>query len=296
MAKKVLLVAPRNFRNNPETMSDNVFMKEALPAEDLQSRAMAEFNNLCRLLEASGIETLQLLQDDELDTPDAVFPNNWFSTHPGNRLVIYPMKALSRRHERRPQFIRQLTQLYPDVLDLSPNETRGLYLEGTGSVVIDHDRRIAYASLSERTSSNLLYEWGKKMNHEVVLFSCYDKDNRSIYHTNVVLSIGRRFAIYCPEIIHNRDEREQVEARLRETGHELIPVTYDQMSKFCCNCLELQNDKDENILLMSSRAHDAFTDDQRRKLSAYARIIHCALDTFETYGGGSARCMVAEMC
>ncbi|REJ83752.1 MAG: amidinotransferase [Bacteroidetes bacterium] len=293
-AKEVLMVDPAGFRFNPETGQDNYFMS-AKAGSDISVYAREEFDRLKYLLEENGMRVSLFKIEDNLDTPDAVFPNNWFSTHPDGRLVIYPMKAPSRRLERRSHIIDFLKSRYSVVHDFSRNEDRGLYLEGTGSIVMDHDARIAWAALSERTSTNLLYEWGKKLNYSLILFSSDDEQRRSIYHTNVMMCLGPGFAILCTDSIRDSDEKRLVKKSITESGRTIIEISMEQMKNFCGNCLALENDKKEKLLIMSSRAHSAFSSEQIIILERHCRIIHTELSTFETLGGGGARCMIAEL-
>jgi hypothetical protein len=296
-ASSVLMIEPRNFISNPETVSDNFFQASSadIPAEEINIMVSLEFSSLKTKLEENGIEVNLYWQQDDLDTPDAMYPNNWFSTHGNGRLIIYPMRALNRRLERRISILNVLKKKYPVHIDLAPNENKGAFLEGTGSLVLDHERKIAYASLSERTSSNLLFEWSRLMGYELVLFTSYDKEGRVIYHTNVMLCIADKYAIVCLDAIPGMDEKRQVKTRLEETNHVIIAVTLPQMHHFCANCLQLQNSQGEKFLVMSDNAYEHFTDEQRATIEKFNPVIHTNLRTIEKYGGGGARCMLAEL-
>jgi hypothetical protein len=295
IAKSVLLIKPTNFYSNPQTLQDNHFQSSSPDLRDVQDKAEMEFEGLRKLLTAHGINVELIELQDDLETPDAIFPNNWFSTHPNGTMVLYPMKAANRRLERRPYIIDKLHQKYPNLIDLSRNEDKGLYLEGTGSIILDNLNKKAYAALSERTSSNLIYEWSKKTNYETITFSAYDENDKLIYHTNVLLTIGDGFCILCTESIKDSDEIRLVNKSFKETGHEVIEINYDQLKKFCGNCIQLENDKGERFLIMSSQAYEAFTDEQIKTLEKYSKIIHTPLYTIESQGGGGARCMIAEL-
>jgi len=296
-ARKVLMIEPKNFISNPQTAGDNFFQPGTgmiAPGVE-QDQSLKEFNGLADLLAQSGIEVHVFRQDDLLETPDAVFPNNWFSTMPGGELILYPMMAVNRRMERRLPVIRFLENMYPKTLNLAHDERRGIFLEGTGSLVIDHSNKIAYASLSQRTSSNLLFEWSKMTGYEVVIFSSLDRKGETVYHTNVMMTLCERFAIICISAIDDEEAKERVIKSLLRTGHELIEITLEQMHHFCGNCLELENNKGEKILVMSDNAFSHFSDFQKIQIEKHCRILHTGLDTIETYGGGGARCMLAEL-
>ena len=296
-ARSVLMIEPKNFVSNPQTAGDNFFqhMPAYVTDENIEEKALKEFNSLTKVLKHAGIEVQTFAQRDPVVTPDAVFPNNWFSTMPDGTLVLYPMMAGNRRLERRTPIIQYLSKHYPKLLDLTHDEDRGIFLEGTGSLVIDHLNKIAYASLSQRTSSNMVFEWSKLTGYDTVIFTSYDRNGQVIYHTNVMMCLGEKFAILCSEAIEDEDGRDRVTKSLVQTGHEIIDITFDQMHHFCGNCVELENNKKEKFLLMSSRAYDHFSVEQKNTIQKYCVILHSRLDTIETFGGGGARCMVAEL-
>lgn len=296
-ARKVLMVEPGNFVSNPQTLGDNFFQQHpsSISKDELDKLAKKEFDALVEVLTDAGIEVRVFRQKDSLITPDAVFPNNWFSTMPEGTCILYPMMAENRRLERRADIISFLDSNYRKIIDLTHDENRGIFLEGTGSLVIDHKNKIAYASLSQRTSSNLIFEWEKLTGYQAILFSSYDKNNQLIYHTNVVMCLAEKFAIICPEAMEDEDARNRVKASLLETNHEIIEISLEQMSHFCGNCLELENRKSEKFLLMSALAFNHFTETQKENIEKHSKILQSDLHTIETFGGGSARCMVAEL-
>jgi hypothetical protein len=296
-ASSVLMIEPKNFISNPQTAADNFFQSAEpdISFEEINKKVKAEFQSLCKKLSDSGIEVKIFSQDDNLNTPDAIYPNNWFSTHSKNTIVIYPMLAPNRRLERRLHILKALTEKYPLIIDLSPNENKNSFLEGTGSLVLDHGNKIAYASLSERTSTNLLFEWSRLLNYELVLFSSYDINDKLIYHTNVLLCVAEEFAIVCLDAIQSHDEKRQVRTRLEETNHVLVHITLAQMHHFCANCLQLKNQNGEKFLVMSDDAFNHFTASQLETIQSFSKIIHSDLSTIEKYGGGGARCMLAEL-
>jgi hypothetical protein len=291
------MVEPRDFVSNPQTLGDNFFQQNpsSISAEELDSKTKKEFDALVEVLADAGIEARVFRQKDSLITPDAVFPNNWFSTMPDGTCVLYPMMAENRRQERRAEILTFLDANYRKIIDLTHDENRGIFLEGTGSLVIDHKNKIAYASLSQRTSSNLIFEWEKLTGYQAILFSSYDKNKQIVYHTNVVMCLAEKFAIVCLDAMEDEDSRDRVKRSLLETGHEIIKISLEQMSQFCGNCLELENPKSEKFLIMSSWAFNHFTEAQMEKIEKHCKILQSDLHTIETFGGGGARCMVAEL-
>lgn len=290
------MIEPIGFRSNPETLTDNAFQ---LPPGDespqaIEIAAREEFAQLREALESHGVEVEWRAAAANREAPDAVFPNNWFSTHAGGRLVLYPMKAQSRRLERRAEIVDALRERYPEVLDLTSHEEEGRFLEGTGSLVIDDRGGIVYASESPRTDRGLVEEWASQLDLEPVVFRAADAQGRPIYHTNVVMSLGSDWAVVCIDAIDPLD-RSEVLATLAESGREIIDISLEQMEAFCGNVLELENDRGEKVVVMSDRAYDAFTEEQRADLAAGAELVHANLKTIESHGGGSARCMLAEL-
>ena len=295
-ARKVLMVEPKHFISNPETVGDNFFQQPGSDSqEDLTEIAKKEFAGIVNVLKSAGIEVHIFRQDDDLKTPDALFPNNWFSTIPGGTCILYPMMAPNRRLERRANIRKFLSGHYARQIDLTHDEDRGLFLEGTGSLVMDHENRVAYGSLSQRTSSNMAFEWSKLTGYEIVLFTSYDRDRQTIYHTNVMMCIAGKFAIVCLDALEDDDARERVQLSLERTGHEIIEITFDQMHHFCGNCLELENKKEEKFLCMSAQAFGAFTDLQKKQIEKHCTILQSEIHTIETAGGGGVRCMLAEL-
>ncbi len=293
LSERVLMVEPRGFSFNKETSSDNFFQSTGTIKAPVET-ALREFHDLKNKLVKASIEVNIVSPDDELVTPDSVFPNNWFSTSPYGQFIIYPMKAENRRLERRKHIIEKIRKRYSKIIDLTHLESNNLFLEGTGSLVIDHERKIAFASLSHRTSEEAVKEWGKLMGYETIVFTSRDQNDEVIYHTNVVLALGEKFAVVCLDAITNEKERETIEEKLK-ANFELIVITKAQMQSFCGNCLVLKNNSGEKFIVMSSMAFQSFTEKQKNRLIRYGTIIHSGLSTIETIGGGSARCMIAEL-
>ena len=296
-ASAVLMIRPANFGANPETAASNAFQKSDSGAE-VQAQALAEFDALVEALVKAGV-VVELFEDrTEPVTPDAVFPNNWVSFHADGSAWLYPMLALNRRWERRPDILEALKTErgygLTAVHDLSCSELDGRFLEGTGSLVLDRVNRIAYACLSPRTDARLLQEWGERSGYEVLHFHARDAKDRPIYHTNVMLCIGTGFALGCFDCIDAPD-RERVAGRLADTGHEVVPISPYQMEAFAGNMLELAGRYGGQVLAMSARAERALNPAQREVLEKHAAIVSSPIDTIETCAGGSVRCMLAEI-
>ena len=290
------MVDPLGFRSNPETALDNAFQtaRDALDPARVEADARSEFTALREILMAAGVE-VDVHVPPNAATPDAVFPNNWFTTSPDGKLVLYPMRAPTRRDERWPALVAWLAERYPTVVDLTASETGGAFLEGTGSLVIDERSRMVYASVSSRTDPRLVNEWAERFGYRPRIFHATDREGREVYHTNVVMGLGDEWAVLCGEAIRSPDERAQVSASLEATGHDLIAISLDQMHDFCGNVLELENSEGRKLVVMSERARRSFRPDQLSRLTQYAQPLHVDLTTIETHGGGSARCMLAEL-
>lgn len=298
-AAHVLLIQPHGFRFNPETVESNVFQRPASPEEErrLGELAVEQHASLRDLLVANGV-TVTLTRSLE-STPDGPFCNNWFSTHSDgtgeSTLVLYPMLAPNRRPERRGDLIELLRPAYPRLIDLSAREEQGRFLESTGSLVLDHRARVAYAALSPRTDRALAEEWARETGYRLVVFTAADADDTPYYHTNVLMFIGHGVAGIGLEAIPSEAERRAVEARLREDGNEVLALTRKQVAEYCGNCLGLRSSAGAPLFVMSTRAYRAFTPDQLAVLERHGRILHTDLSAFEQLGGGSARCLIGEL-
>ncbi|MBT8443388.1 MAG: amidinotransferase, partial [Gammaproteobacteria bacterium] len=268
-------------------------------AEQQQRDAAAEFAGLRDALEAAGIEVFPFADTEEPHTPDAIFPNNWVSFHADGTVVLYPMEAPNRRTERRPDIIDALSDEHGfqvrDIVDLSAHEEDGQYLEGTGSLVLDRANRIAYACLSTRTHLDALGDFAQRMDYDVVAFDAVDRDGAPIYHTNVLMNVGEKLAVICAEAIPREEQRDAVLTSLRESGHEVLLISFDQMDAFAGNMLELKNASGERVIAMSQQARDSLDDEQLATLAANASIISAPIDSIESSAGGSVRCMLAEI-
>ena len=298
-ASAVLMIRPANFGANKETAPSNAFQKNEAASPEIQAEALAEFDALAEALRKAGV-TVEVFQDrDTPVTPDAVFPNNWVSFHSDGSTWLYPMLALNRRWERRPDILESLKTergyLLTRVEDLSFAELDGRFLEGTGSLVLDRPRRVAYACLSPRTDARLLEQWAARSGYAVEAFRACDTRGQPIYHTNVMLCIGSGFAVACLDAIVDPKERERVTHRLGQFGREVIRISPYQMEAFAGNMLELKARDGGAVLAMSVRAERALQPAQRQALERHARIVASPIDTIEECAGGSVRCMLAEI-
>jgi hypothetical protein len=293
----VLMIRPGRFYPNPETAADNAFQCNAdRDSAVLTLMARKEFEAAVQALRAAGVNVHVFEDTAEPEKPDAVFPNNWISTHHDGRVALFPMYSALRRRERRQDIVEELSKHYRviEVIDYSAFEDEGCYLEGTGSLVFDHVNKIAYVSLSNRSNPKVIQRFANDFSYEPVTFTSIGPNGQSIYHTNVMMCIGTAFAMVGLETIPNTAERHQVRARLEKTGKEIVELSADQIANFAGNAIELQNKSGEKLLVLSSRAARALAEDQRERLSRYARLIPLELPTIEL-GGGSARCMIATI-
>jgi len=305
-ANEVIMVKPVHFVFNAETAEDNVFMnnyKKESP-ETLQQKAIDEFDNLVCKLTNAGVKVHQF--EHSRETPDSVFPNNWFSTHRFDlktpSFVLYPMKSPSRRLEKQNADISQFLRERYHLLDFNGKtsaefEEEQLFLEGTGSLVLDRKNRVVYCCVSQRSDAHIAKVWSDTLKYKLVTFSA-SFQNQPIYHTNVVMCVGTHFAIVCSEVIADVDERDNVVNTLRENGKVVVEITADQMNNFCGNALELRKDNGDFLVAMSSRAFSNLNEEQRSKIingGRVSEIVHSDIDVIEKIGGGSVRCMIAEV-
>lgn len=285
----VVMVRPHHFSVNQETAADNSFQQPGL-REDA-AKAYDELTAAAQALREAGV-TVHLFDDEGEETPDSVFPNNWFSTHEDGRIALYPMRAPSRRGERRRDIIDALGELYrvEEVIDFSPAEQQGHFLEGTGSIVFDRPSRIAFAALSPRTDASLFEQFCDRFDYRPVMFTALGGDGTPIYHTNVMMTVGTGYALVGVDSIAAGD-RKRVLAALQEGGHEIIALSQQQLEQFAGNAFELAG-RERNVLALSSTAWAALNDDQRRAISMYARALPLDIPTIEK-SGGSVRCTIA---
>src|SRR5437899_4125478 len=296
-ANSVLMIRPARFYPNPETATDNAFQRNAEHGSGaLTLVARKEFDATVQTLRAAGVNVNVYEDTDEPEKPDAVFPNNWISTHHDGRIALFPMCSALRRRERRQDIVEELRKHYrvTELIDYSAFEDEGCCLEGTGSLVLDYLNKIAYVSLSNRSNPKVIQRFADDFSYEPVTFTSIGSNGQPIYHTNVMMCIATAFAMVGLQMIPNKAERHEVRARLERTGREIVDLSADQIANFAGNAIELHNKDGEKLLVLSSRAARALTEDQRQRLRRYARLIPLDLRTIEL-GGGSARCMMATI-
>jgi hypothetical protein len=292
----LLMIRPINFTFNAETAVNNSFQVAAAD-EGAQEKALAEFEGFVKMLLDHGVDVM-VIDDTPLPyTPDSIFPNNWVSFHEEGRVCLYPMYATNRRLERKSGILQQLGERFSisALLDFSGYEQESLFLEGTGSMVLDRDNKIAYACLSPRTDEKVLMDFCDKMGYMPETFTAVDDNNRLIYHTNVMMCVADRYAVVCLDCLSIPLQRQHLLTTILGSGKELITITPSQMNHFAGNMLQVSNSKQEKLLVMSTQAFDSLTPEQVARLSSFNRILHSSLTTIETNGGGSARCMMAEI-
>lgn len=298
-ASKVLMIRPSNFGSNPETIGSNAFQSADNKSEkhSLTEIARQEFDSMIEKLRMNNIEVIVFDDKENPVRPDAIFPNNWISTHSDGRLITYPMMAKSRRAERREDIIDHLIDqfAYDRRYAFEYLEEESHYLEGTGSMVLDRKNRILYSALSPRTDIIAINKFAVLMAYEHVVFHAFDKDMKAIYHTNVMMSIVKNLAIVCMECIPDEAERKILENKIRSSGRGILEISFAQMASFAGNALQLTNTSGIPILVMSESALKSLDASQLDKISAETSIITVSIPTIEKYGGGSVRCMMAEI-
>lgn len=303
MTDSVLMIPPRGIRSNPETAIDNRFQRDfgTDAPSNLSQQALQEFADLTEQLQAAGVQVVVPDVSDDRDTPDAVFPNNWISFHEDGRVVLYPMRAANRRLERRPEVlghIRLARFAIREVVDFSSWESEGIFLEGTGSLVIDRVNRQAYAGLSPRTIEEGVRRWCRAFDYEPIVFQAQhtvDGAAHPIYHTNVMMAVGETLAVVCLESITESTQRARVADQLAASGRELIEIDLAQMDRFAGNILQLQAGDGAPLTLISQTAFESLRASQRHALSRGSRLMIADVAAIESCGGGSVRCMIAEI-
>lgn len=303
VTNSVLMIRPVAFRMNEQTTANNHFQKELsgmLPAA-INAKAQQEFDALVIKLKDVGVNVVVVQDTLETDTPDSVFPNNWVSFHDNGDVVLYPMFAQNRRDERREDIFDVLEEkgfVIENTIDFTSAEEDGLFLEGTGSIVLDRANSKAYCALSSRADEELFIEFCEDFDCAPVLFEAFhtvDGKKELIYHTNVMMSIGEHFAIICADMIEDKKERKMVLDNLRADGKDLILINENQVAHFAGNVLELSGANDKRFIVMSTTAFESLNATQKSQLEKHGSILNTNLQTIETCGGGSARCMIAEI-
>jgi len=292
----ILMIQPISFGFNEETALNNYFQQKK-NIEDPQAKALSEFNAFVDVLKAHQIDVTVIPDTTEPKTPDSIFPNNWISFHEGGKIVLYPMFAKNRRKERKKSVIDRVCKKFGihDQVDLTHFEKVGRYMEGTGSMVLDRNNKIAYAGISERTDPEILNAFCNEFGYTPILFNATDRNGKLIYHTNVMMCMADDYVVVCMDSVNNVAEKKLLKDSFSTTKKEIVEIDFDQMDHFCGNMLQVNNTNSEKFLVMSSQAYNHLTKDQIIKLSKFNPIIHSSIDTIETLGGGSARCMMAEV-
>ncbi|MBV7569425.1 citrulline utilization hydrolase CtlX [Pseudomonas sp. PDM27] len=293
----VLMIRPTRFSFNHDTAANNRFQRPATVAEDVQLKALAEFDGYVDALRRHGVEVLVHNDREAPHTPDSIFPNNWWSSHPDGTLVLYPMQGHNRRLERDKGVLDGLLGEYrvEQVLDLSSLEEQEVFLEGTGSMVLDRQQRICYAGYSTRTHARALDQLVTHLGYELCAFNAVDRQGVAIYHTNVMMSVGTRLAVVCLSAVADPAERQALRTRLEDSGKQVIALDWAQLESFAGNMLEVHNAAGEPLLVMSRTAWQSLDADQRRLIETHTTPLPVNIDTIERIGGGSARCMLAEV-
>ncbi|MDI9308939.1 MAG: arginine deiminase-related protein [Limnohabitans sp.] len=299
----ILMIRPVSFRMNEETAVNNFYQNAAngmLPAS-INAKAQQEFDAMVQKLKSVGVNVIVVEDTTDIDTPDAVFPNNWISFHENGDVILYPMFAENRRLERREDILDILEDngfVINDVMDYTSAEDEGLFLEGTGSIVLDRINNKAYCALSPRADEELFIEFCEDFEFTPVIFNAYQtvNDKRElIYHTNVMMSIGETFAVLCSECIDDKTEKKSVVDSLKQDGKEIIYISEKQVSSFAGNMLQVVVENGKTYLVMSESAYNSLNKGQIAQIERHTSIVYSNLETIERYGGGSARCMMAEV-
>ena len=299
----ILMVRPVNFRMNEQTAVNNYYQQElsdTLPAA-INAKAQKEFDDFVVKLKTNGIEVIVVNDTENPNTPDSIFPNNWISFHENGDVALYPMFAENRRLERREDVLDILEKNnfnIENIVDYSEAEEEEFFLEGTGSMILDRENRKAYCAISPRAEEELFIEFCEDFEFTPVVFTSNQTVNNqreAIYHTNVMMCVAEQFAIVCLASIDDKKERKNVIKHLKENGKEVIDVTEQQVNAFAGNMLQVKGANEQRFLVMSSSAYHSLRKEQLQKIEKYNPIIHSSLETIETCGGGSARCMMAEI-
>ena len=298
----ILMVRPINFRKNEQTAVNNYFQEDIdLQNAEINKKAQEEFDGFVFKLKSFGVNVVVVSDTEESDTPDSIFPNNWISFHADGTVGLYPMFAENRRLERRDDILTELEKsefIIENVVDYTSAEDEGLFLEGTGSIILDRVNNKAYCALSERADENLFIEFCEDFEYTPIVFvanQTVKEDRAVIYHTNVMMCVAETFAVICLDSIDDKSEKKNVLKHLKEDGKQVIDITETQMHSFAGNMLQVRGEKDEKFLVMSTAAYESLTQSQLAKINNHCKIISSSLETIETCGGGSARCMMAEV-
>ncbi len=295
------MIRPINFGYNEETAQDNHYQIKESTHKNVNERAQKEFDNMVFILRQNGV-SVHVFQDDENEyTPDSIFPNNWVSFHENGDVGLYPMCAENRRMERRPEvldFLENEGFTISNIVDYSSAESENKFLEGTGSMILDRENRLAYCSISNRSNEDLFIEFCEDFEFTPIIFNSFQTVGNKrlpIYHTNVMMCVATDYVIVCLDSIDDKRQRKNVSSFINGSGKKLIEISENQVESFAGNMLELVNDKGESILVMSKSAQDSLNENQKNIITKYSRIISSDINTIESCGGGSTRCMMAEI-
>lgn len=298
----ILMIEPVAFGFNDQTAVNNYFQqKGAISGFDIQQAAHQEFSEMVTILKSKGVEVLVVKDTPEPHTPDSIFPNNWISFHEDGKIALYPMYAENRRAERRNDIIKLVAGFgfkVSGIVDYTHHESQNQFLEGTGSLILDRVNRVAYAALSDRTNKELFLQFCKDFGYTAVPFvanQTVDGNRLPIYHTNVMMCIAGKYAVVCLDAIDDRKDRDAVVSSIIKTGKEIVEITEAQMHRFAGNMLQVENMAGVPFLAMSQSAYDSLTRSQINRLTSFNELVPIAIPTIEKYGGGSVRCMMAEV-
>jgi len=299
ITSSIMMIRPANFGFNTQTAENNAFQTndQSKSPKKIQALAQVEFDDMVSELRINGVEVIVIEDTDEPTKPDAIFPNNWISFHKNGSVITYPMYAPNRRVERREDIVDLLEASFEvkKRYSLEHYEEESLFLEGTGSMLMDRENNIAYACISERTDPTILDKFCVLLGASRVVFNSVDKDGSPIYHTNVMMALGQQFVVICLDSIPDENERQRLLTSFKQTNKKVVEITQDQVEKFAGNMLQVKNLNDEPILVMSQSAYESLELDQIEVLSSFTKILPIAIPTIEHYGGGSVRCMMAEI-
>lgn len=295
----LMMIRPAGFGFNAETAESNAYQtNDSADRQEIHNKAVAEFDIVVETLKAQNINVLVIDDKKDVNSPDAIFPNNWLSTHENKILITYAMESPIRRLELREDILRNLEELYGYKKEYNFQHyivENGLALEGTGSMILDRENRIAYACLSSRTSIQLLSKFGILMNYKIVYFYAYDENDKPIYHTNVMMALGEEITMICLESIVDDVERKSVIDQLQSTNKTIIEISQEQVKNFAGNMLEVRSEDMTRYMIMSETAKNSLTDDQIKQIETSSKILSVNIPTIEKYGGGSIRCMLVEI-
>lgn len=303
MTRQVLMIRPANFRMNDQTAVNNYFQSQIsnLSVDEIHREAQSEFDGFVNILRNYGVSVIVVEEESLNDTPDVIFPNNWVTFHEDGTMVLYPMFAENRRLERRSDIIDIMSSYgykVEKILDLSAAELKGQFLEGTGSMVLDRKNKIAYCAISPRSNESVLEDFCRKLSYRAVSFTANQtvgSERVPIYHTNVMMAIAETFVILCLDSVDDPEDKKKLQSSFCESGKQLITVTEDQIRRFAGNMLQVIGTEDKRFLVMSDAAFNSLSHEQLLLIRAHCDIIHAPLTVIETCGGGSARCMLAEV-